>query len=119
MNLHEAKTAFLDHLKTQGKSPRTLYTYGKDLDYLITFFGAERDLTRLRVTDMGKWLKSEAYLKTPTGKPRGERTLRKNERTIRQLFVWAKEQGWIESLPLPKAISLGRQANISESIVDD
>jgi len=28
--LHEAAKAYIEHLRTQGKTERTLYTYGKD-----------------------------------------------------------------------------------------
>ena len=43
--LHEAREAYLDHLKAQGKKDRTLYTYGRDFDQIEAFFGADRKLT--------------------------------------------------------------------------
>ena len=107
MNLNDAKTAFMANLETLGKHPRTRYTYAKDLDYFIGFFGGDRPIASIRLPEVGKWLKSEAYLNTPKGKPRGERTLNKNLRVVRQLFVWGKGQGLIETLPLPKAILNG------------
>ena len=42
MTLHAAAQAFLEHLRTQGKSERTLYTYGKDFEQLEAFFGSDR-----------------------------------------------------------------------------
>lgn len=32
--LHEAAQAFLEHLRAQGKTERTLYTYGKDFEQI-------------------------------------------------------------------------------------
>ncbi len=115
MNLNDAKTAFMTHLEALGKHPRTCYTYSKDLDYLIGFFGGERAIESIRLPEVGKWLKSESYLNTPKGKPRGERTLNKNLRVVRQLFVWAKAAGHVETLPLPKVISLGRDKASEEA----
>ena len=43
--LHEAAQAYLEHLKGEGKKERTLYTYGKDLEQIEAFFGADRKLT--------------------------------------------------------------------------
>ena len=108
MNLIDAKTVFLTHLEDLGKHPRTLYTYAKDLDYFIQFFGDDRELANIRIPEMGKWLKSESYLNTPKGQPCSPRTLDKNLRVIRQLFVWAQTEGHIDTLPLPKSVPLGR-----------
>ena len=38
--LHQAAQAYLEHLRTQGKKERTLYTYGKDFEQIEAFFGA-------------------------------------------------------------------------------
>ena len=108
MNLTDAKASFLAHLEALGKHPRTLYTYAKDLDYFIQFFGNDRDLASIRIPEMGKWLKADSYLNTLKGQPRSPRTLDKNLRVIRQLFVWAQAEGHIDTLPLPKSIPLGR-----------
>ena len=42
--LHEAGQAYLEHLKSQGKKERTVYTYGKDFEQIEAFFGADRKL---------------------------------------------------------------------------
>ena len=117
MNLNDAKTAFMAHLEALGKHPRTRYTYAKDLDYFIGFFGGDRAIASIRLPEVGKWLKSETYLNTPKGKPRAERTLNKNLRVVRQLFVWAKANQHIETLPLPKVILNGMPKSDSSSMV--
>lgn len=37
--LYEAAIQYLEHLKQQQKSNRTLYTYGKDLEQVQLYFG--------------------------------------------------------------------------------
>ena len=45
--LHKAAAAYLEHLRADGKSERTLYTYGKDFEQLEAFFGADRQLAKI------------------------------------------------------------------------
>ena len=64
--------------------------------------GEEKALTAIRVTDVGRFLKSDALLKMPTGKDRAERTVAKTTRVLRMCLEWAQAQGMITSLPFPK-----------------
>jgi hypothetical protein len=49
INLEKAVEAFLQGLTAQGKSPRTLYTYGKDCEQFLTFWEkAQQYFTRAR-----------------------------------------------------------------------
>jgi site-specific recombinase XerD len=98
---------YLATLLDQGKAPRTLYTYAKDLEVLCRFFGNEIQIADIRITAVGKFLKSPIFLESKTGKARCARTTDKNLRVIRKFFLWAKGQGIIEALPLPKAIPMG------------
>ena len=106
--LHEAAQAFLEHLRAQGKTERTLYTYGKDFEQIEAFFGAERKLTSILTPHVGKFFKSDALLKLPSGKERAKPTVEKTKRVLRMFLVWAKETGRIEKLPLPKGTPMGR-----------
>ena len=58
ITLKEASEEFLNKLKAEEKSERTVYTYGKDLEQIMAFF---------------------------------------------MLMLWAKEQEYIQNLPLSKA----------------
>jgi len=107
--LHEAAQAFLEHLRAQGKTERTLYTYGKDFEQIEAFFGAERKLTSILTPHVGKFFKSDALLKLPSGKERAKPTVEKTKRVLRMFLVWAKETGRIEKLPLPKGTPMGRR----------
>ena len=106
--LHEAAKAYIEHLRTQGKTERTLYTYGKDFEQIEAFFGTERKLTSILTPHVGKFFKSDALLKLPSGKERAKPTVEKTKRVLRMFLIWAKDTGRIEKLPLPKGTPMGR-----------
>jgi len=108
--LGQAIAEYLEHLKEAGKSERTLYTYTQDAKQIVSFFGAERKLTSILTPHVGKFLKSDALLKLPNGSERAELTVRKTIRVLRMFFVWANDTGYIERVPLPRDVPLGRSA---------
>ena len=106
--LGESFQEYMKHLKTKGKSERTIYTYMQDAKQIIGFFGADRKLTSIIIPHVGKFLKSDALLKLPNGKERAELTVKKTVRVLRMFFIWALDMGYIEKLPLPKDVPQGR-----------
>ena len=108
--LHDAAQAYLEHLKSTGKSEATIYTYGKDFELIEGHFGADRKLTAILPAHVGKFFKSDTLLKKPSGEDRAKPTTDKTKRVFRMFLVWAKEQGHIDSLPLPKDTPMGRSA---------
>jgi hypothetical protein len=106
--LHQAAQAYLEHLRTQGKKERTLYTYGKDFEQVVAFFGAESKLSAIFTLHVGKFFKSDALLKLPSGRERSQPTVEKTKRVLRMFFIWARETGRIDKLPLPKDTPMGR-----------
>lgn len=111
--LHQAAQGYLEHLRQTGKKERTLYTYGCDFQQIEAFFGADKPLASIRAMQVGKFLKSDALLKLPSGqggiqKPRAKPTVDKTVRVLRMFLVWARETGLIQALPLPKDTPLGR-----------
>jgi hypothetical protein len=106
--LHEAAQAYLEHLRTQGKKERTLYTYSRDFLQIEEFFGADKKLRAILPPHVGKFLKSDALLKLPNGGDRAKPTVDKTVRVFRMFLMWAKETGRIDKLPLPKDIPMGR-----------
>ncbi len=106
--LHEAAQAYLEHLRTQGKKERTLYTYGKDFQQMEAFFGADRKLRTILPPHVGKFLKSDDLLRLPSGAERAKPTVDKTVRVLRMFLVWAKEMGRLDKLPLPKDLPMGR-----------
>ena len=68
--LHQATRGYLEYQASQGKKESTLYTYGKDLEQIESFFGASRKLTGILAPHVGKFFCSDALLKLPSGKER-------------------------------------------------
>ena len=117
MTIHETTAAFINHLRENGKKERTLYTYRKDLDLIEGYFGKDKKLQELRITQVGKFLKCDALLKLGNGNARAERTVAKTIRVFRMMLVWAKDTGLIDELPLPKSTPMGhsKQAEVIDA----
>lgn len=107
ITLRDAAGQYLEHLKSEGKSPRTLYTYRKDLDQVEAYFKPEKKLSAIMVPHVSGFLKSDALLKLPDGKERSEPTVKKTIRVFRMFLVWALGKGYITKLPLPKDLPMG------------
>ena len=108
--LHQATRSYLEYLASQGKKERTLYTYGKDLEQIEAFFGADRKLTGILAPHVGKFFRSDAFLKLPSGKERSQPTVEKTKRVLRMFLVWAHETDRSDEFPLPKGAAMGRNA---------
>lgn len=107
MTLKEATTQYLNSLKDSGRSPRTLYTYGKDCEQILAFFGPDKKLLNMLPAHVAQFYKSDELLKIPkTGKDRAPKTVNKTKMVFKGLLSWAKEHGHIEWLPLPKKHNL-------------
>ena len=117
--LHEAAQAYLEHQKGERKKETTLYTYGKDLEQIEAFFGADRKLGNILAPHVGKVLRSDALLKLPSGKERSKPSVDKTKRVLRMFLVWAHESGLIDKLPLPKGTPMGRSAKQEGDGADD
>lgn len=104
MTLQEAVQYYLDALQVKGKSPRTVYTYNKDCEQIVAFFGPEKKLVNILPAHVAKFYKSDELLRvSKTGKVRALRTVNKTRMVLRLLLTWAMEEGHIHHLPLPKA----------------
>lgn len=103
--LGHALAEYLEHLKDEGKSERSLYTYGMDAKQIIAFFGTDRKLASILTPHVGKFLKSDILLKLPNGKCRAELTVKKTVRVLRMFFLWSLDKGYITNLPLPKIMA--------------
>jgi site-specific recombinase XerD len=110
LTIGQATQLFLETLKAQGKHARTLYTYGRDLQQVGAFFGAEKPLVSITLPLVGKFLKSDTLLKLPNGQERASQTVNKTIRVFRQFLIWAHTEGHLSHLPLTKEIPLGRSA---------
>jgi len=100
--LVEKANQFLDHLKTQGKKERTLYTYGKDMEILVLHFGPGKTLNKITKPLMGSFLKCSPLLKTASGKDKSVITITKTKRVVSQFFDWRVQAGDLMENPMPK-----------------
>lgn len=118
MTLGQAMAEYLEHLKSEGKSERTIYTYRMDAKQITEFFGADRRLTSILTPHVGKFLKSDALLRLPSGNERAEPTVRKTVRVLRMFMTWARETGYIDKTPARRYSSctrpVARQATLRE-----
>ena len=115
ITLFEATIQYLAHLKTQGKSNRTLYTYGRDLQQIQTFFGPDRSIDNIPLPLMGRFLKSDELLRLPNGQERAPQTVNKTIRVFRMFMHWLVQVNYLPELTLPKAIQLKAKINTSLS----
>ena len=99
--IKQASIEYLEYLKTQGKSERTIYTYGKDFEQIMAFFGEEKEINKILIPHVGKFLKSDELLKKKD-LDRAKPTIDKTIRVFRMFMEWAKEQEYIENVPLVK-----------------
>lgn len=97
---------YLELLKTQNKSTKTIYTYGKDIEQILAFFGPDRAIDKITLPQVGKFYRSDELLTLPNGTKRAPRTVLKTVRVFRMFMTWAQAQGYIDTLPLPKALPI-------------
>ncbi|MDH7602241.1 MAG: hypothetical protein QHI38_08855 [Armatimonadota bacterium] len=114
--LHEAIEEHIEYLKAQGKSERTLYTYGKDFEQIEAYFGSDKKLGSILVPHVSGFFKSDALLKMHGDKDRSPITVKKTVRVFRTFLVWALEQGYIDKLPLPKDTPMGRSVRTQPEV---
>ncbi len=106
--LGQTLVEYLEYLRVEGKSERTIYTYSRDVEQIVEFFGVDRKLTSILTPHVGKFLKSDILLKLPNGKCRADLTVKKTVRVLRMFMLWSRDKGYITSVPLPKNMSVGR-----------
>jgi len=116
--LHEAIEEHLEYLKGQGKSERTIYTYGKDFEQIESHFGLDKKLGSILIPHVSGFLKSDALLKMRGDKDRSEITVKKTVRVFRMFLVWCVAQGYIAKLPLPKDTPMGRSIKIEPEVTN-
>ena len=93
--LKQASAEFIEYLKAEGKAERTLYTYGKDLEQIISFFGEEKIVNKIIPPHVARFKKSDILLKkrnkegelTKRAKPTIDKTLR----VLKMMMEWDRE----------------------------
>jgi len=88
------------------------------LEQVEAFFGPGKKLSAILIPHVSGFLKSDALLKMRGDKDRSEITIKKTVRVFRTFLVWAKEQGYIDKLPLPKDVPTGRSPKTTGEVTD-
>ena len=104
INMKNAVEKYLEHLEEIGKSNSTRYTVQLDLGMLTAYLGEEKELAKILPVHIAGFFKSEPVNKI--GDPPRDRrpaTVLQIKRITRQFLVWAQEQGYLETIPLPKS----------------
>ena len=102
ITLKAAADAYLEHLGKNGTKETTVKVYRRSLDLAITHFKGNRKLSTITPPHVGGYFASDLVNKHENGKPKAEPTIKQNKRVFRQCKEFAKEQGWINILPIPK-----------------
>ena len=100
--LKDAGQKYFEHLEAAGKNPRTVATYRRQFAVIAGFLGGDRKLTAIRPADVGRFLKSDALLKKPSGAARAEPTVKQIVRVLRMMLEWAQSEGLVEAVAFPK-----------------
>jgi len=118
LTLKDAAPQFIEHLRAAGKKEQTLRTYAKALEVVAGFLGEGKSLKAIRPTDVGRFLKSDALLKKPSGKERAQPTVDQIVRVLRMLLEWAQGQGHIPNVAFPKDALPKRRRKQQEATAD-
>ncbi len=90
-------------MKTRSFNEAVRHTPILHCEQILAFFGPDKKLVNILPAHVAKFYQSDALLKvTKNGKERSPRTVNKTRMVFKCLLKWAKEQGYIETLPLPK-----------------
>ena len=103
ITLKTAVEKYMAHLEALGKTERTRYTYLKDLELALQFFGEDKNIAKLIPAQVAKFFTCDLVTTVPkSGRDKSQITITKTKRVFRQMLVFCREQGWIEKLPLTK-----------------
>ena len=102
VSLKELGDRFIAHLSASGKSAGTASSYAMELKTASKVLGADTAIGSLTPDDVEKFFNSNEVMKLKSGKPKAAPSFLKTQRVLRLALVWAVEQKWIETAPLPE-----------------
>ena len=103
ITLKTAVDAYLKYLGKNGTKATTLSVYERALDLAIAHFGEEKKLTGIMVPHVVKFMDSPAVNFHPGGRPKAKPTIIQTKRVFRQCMQFAKDQGFVNILLVPKS----------------
>ena len=100
--LTDLAEGYLQHMEAEGRSEATCFSYRMELRLALGALGEKTKLASLTAKRVGAFFESDAVMKTRAGKPKNPRSYSKTRRVLRLALTWAKDQGWIEAVPVPE-----------------
>jgi len=90
--LGELVEAYLAHLRADGKSPGTLFSYGIELRCALVELGVECQLGQLTPERIEAYYACDRVTKTRDGRPKSVAGVAKTRRVLRLALQWAAEE---------------------------
>ena len=103
ITIEKAAEKYLEGLKEDGKSDATITIYANYLADIVGHFGGDKGIEKLQPMNIGAYFKSDAMLLSKTGKKKSDITIAQNKRVFKQMLMWAKDKGYVDDIPFPKA----------------
>lgn len=92
---------YLKMLEDRGAGPGTVSSYGMEMRLAQKGLGEATQLAELTSERVAEYFASDAVMRTRAGKPKAPPTFLKTQRVLRLALIWAVEQGFIATAPLP------------------
>lgn len=105
LELHIGIEEYSEHLVATGQKASTVGTAKRSLALFEEALGAKKVIAKIMPVHVAGFFKSEAATTQPGKdgpKPRAEASVLQIRRIVRSALVWWFEQGYSESVPLPK-----------------
>ena len=101
INLKDAAVKYIKHLEAIGKRPSTVKTAQRTMDLFVGHLGEDKETAKILPVHVAGFFKSEAAT-TLRDKPRAKASILQIRRIVRGALVFWHEQGYLDSVPLPK-----------------
>jgi hypothetical protein len=105
ITLKRAAAEYIQHLEATGQRPSTVGTAKRSLDLLIGWMNETKAVDKILPVHIANFFKSEAATMQPGKegtKPRAQASILQIRRIVRSALVWWHEQGYSDSVALPK-----------------
>ena len=105
LELHIGIEEYHEHLVATGQKPSTVGTAKRSLALFEEALGAKKVIAKIMPVHVAGFFKSEAATMQPGKdgpKPRAEASILQIRRIVRSALVWWCEQGYAETVALPK-----------------
>ena len=102
MTLVELTEAYVEHLKTSGKTESTIFGYRMELRLAASILGGDTRIVELTPKDIQRFYESERVTKTKTGRQKARPGIDKSRRVIRLALTWAATEGLLDRAPVPE-----------------